>query len=181
MNRKIRKSGLSIRLTGIFLMAVTLVQYSITPSLLAQTVEDQVFSNEEKDPFENTPRRVVNEPSRVSAPEDMMSDKKAQDAGIGKIPYKDPRLACLLSLILPGGGEFYLRKDVKGIAFCLSTTTVYLLSFYYLYLGLTSGTQSNLWTGVVGSVLGGILHVVGMVESYNDAVIINEARYYFSE
>lgn len=165
-----------------FMITITLAQYIATPSLLAETVEEKLFPRQNtEDAFERqVPQRRERAPvsPRVVDP---MAGKQTKDIGMGKIPYKDPRLSCLLSLIIPGGGEFYLRRDVKGVMFCISTTTVYLLSFYYLYLGFTSGTKSNLWTGVVGTVLGGILHVVGMVESYNDAVEINEARYYFSE
>ena len=102
-----------------------------------------------------------------------------------RVPYKDPRLSCLLSFIIPGGGgQFYLRNDLKGIIFCLSSLSLYSVSFYYLYQGIlvsSSNSRSQIIIGSIGIVGSLIIHIVGMVESYNDAVELNEANYYFSE
>ncbi len=171
-----------LRFISAFMVGTILLQYFITPAAIAVTVEQQIFSGEEKDPFQKT-----SNPSAVrsTAPDtNALEGKSATIAGMQQVPYKDPRLACLLSLMLPGSGEIYLRKDLKGITFCLATTTTYLLSFYYLYLGFlgpAADQRKNLIIGSVGFIAGVIIHIVSMVESYNDAVLINEARYFFSE
>lgn len=97
---------------------------------------------------------------------------------------KDPRLACMLSLIVPGGGHIYLREDLKGIAFCLVTGTGYAASGYYLYLSLFGeGSSTELKSKMIISgllfLVAAIVHVVGVVEAYNDAVQINEKRFYY--
>lgn len=171
-----------IRFVSAFLAGTILLQYFITPAALAVSVEQQVFSGEEKDPFQK-----ASNPSAArsnSSDTNVLDGKSATVAGMQQVPYKDPRLACLLSLMLPGSGEVYLRKDLKGITFCLATATTYLLSFYYLYLGFlgpAADQRKNMIIGSVGFIAGVIIHIVSMVESYNDAVQINEARYFFSE
>lgn len=97
---------------------------------------------------------------------------------------KDPRLACLLSLVVPGGGHVYLKEDLKGIFFCLATAGFYSAAAYYTYLawsGDSSGTEEKskyIISGVLFFV-GVIFHVVGIVEAYNDAIEINETKYYY--
>lgn len=181
MKQKIQnKKGVS-SITYI-LLATFIFQTFLSPSLFAVTVEEQVFSKEEKDPFQKgmTPEKSVKNAPRPT-PGDEMAGKTTVTTS-ERVPYKDPRLACLLSLILPGSGEVYLRKDVKGISFCLATTTAYLLSFYFLYQALLgANARQNYITGGLSFLAATVLHIVGMVESYNDAVQINEARYYFSE
>jgi hypothetical protein len=95
-------------------------------------------------------------------------------------PYKDPRLACLLSFIIPGGGgQFYLRNDVKAVVFCLGVSIGYLASAYFLFTGFLPSTGgSNFVIGAITGLVGLVIHIVSMVESYNNAVEINEARFY---
>lgn len=181
MKQKMRHES-GITSVAYLLLAVFTVQTLVSPSLFAVTVEEQVFSKEEKDPFQKgmTPEKSVKNAPRPTAADEMAG--KTTVTTNEKVPYKDPRLACLLSLILPGSGEVYLRKDVKGISFCLATSTAYLLSFYFLYQALLgTNARQNYITGGLSFLAATVLHVVGMVESYNDAVQINEARYYFSE
>lgn len=108
--------------------------------------------------------------------------KATQEVQQSRTPYKDPRLACLLSFMIPGSGEFYLRNDVKAIMFCLGVSAGYLLSLYYFYQGLPApigtGESGKLIIGSIISLVSLVVHVIGMVESYNDAVKINEARFY---
>lgn len=99
---------------------------------------------------------------------------------------KDPRLACMLSLIVPGGGHIYLREDLKGISFCLFTGLGYASSGYYLYLALYGDlSQTEMKSKLIISgllfVVSAIIHVVGIVEAYNDALEINEKRFYYGE
>ena len=101
---------------------------------------------------------------------------------VSSTQYKDPRLSCLLSTILPGGGHIYLRKDLKGTMFCISTASAYAIGGYYLYQGYSPSasetTQKNgLVYGAIATIIGAILHAVGIVEAYNDAIEINESYY----
>ena len=97
-----------------------------------------------------------------------------------KIPYKDPRLACLMSFIIPGGGgHFYLRNDIKGVTFCVGLTLGYAAALFYMYSGTLGGKgKSSLIIGGLVGLISIVIHVVSMVEAYNDAVKINEARFY---
>ncbi|MCX8124050.1 MAG: hypothetical protein N3F66_07780 [Spirochaetes bacterium] len=97
---------------------------------------------------------------------------------------RDPRLACLLSLIVPGGGHVYLRNDLKAAGFCLLTATAYSVSAYYLYVALmktdsSTERKSRLILSGLLFVVGALIHVVGIVEAYNDAIEINEKQFYF--
>lgn len=168
-------------------MVVTiLVQFVLSPAAIARSVEDEVFSDstEAEESFtEETQPGLSDNNVQVRDTQDDLNRRTTVVPG-QRIPYKDPRLACILSVVIPGGGEFYLRNDMKGITFCLTTTTAYLLSFYFLYQALGGGggeARSNLIAGSIGFIAATILHIVGMVESYNDAVQINEARYYYAE
>ena len=96
----------------------------------------------------------------------------------------DPRLACLLSLIIPGGGHIYLRKDLTGIGIFMSTLVGYSFAGYYLYVGLdddASDTEKKSKLVISGLLftVAIIVHIVGIVEAYNDAIEINEERFYF--
>jgi len=172
------KSNKILKFISAFIVFTMFFQYGISTQLMAITVEEQVFDKDNSDPFKNETQ--ISSHKKEYKDFDSLKNKKAIEM-YNKIPYKDPRLACLLSFIVPGTGEFYLRKDIKGIAFCLSTAALYALSFYYLYLNFkTSDGKSNLIIGSIGAVAAIVMHVITIVESYNDAVEINEARYYFS-
>ena len=161
---------------GVFILSF-LMQTAVAPSLFSVTLEDRLRSNETR-----TESPTSSSNRQDSYPTDSLAGKSAVVIK-DKVVYKDPRLSCILSFIVPGMGEYYLRNDIKGTIFFLTTTTVYLLSFYYLYQGLIggSGAKDKLIIGGIGSVAALVLHIVGMVESYNDAVEINEARFYMSE
>jgi len=162
-----------IRTIAFLTALVVTVDFHLAPALRAAdelTVEEAAGKRDRK-----TPPKYVDEFSG-KAPE-------RRDTGPG-YQVKDPRLACMLSLIVPGGGEIYLRNDLKGIGFCLITGGFYGASAYYLYLGLFGGgsgteARSDLIVSALLFVVGAIVHVVGVVESYNDAVDINEKKFYY--
>jgi hypothetical protein len=100
------------------------------------------------------------------------------------IPEKDPRLACLLSLVVPGGGQIYLKKDLKGIAFFSLTVAGYSAAAFYLYKAINqdySGSEKKSKVVISGLffLVGIIFHTVGIVEAYNDAIEINEKSFYY--
>lgn len=163
---------MGIKTTALFYLSFLAVELFNPFFLVAVTVEQQVFSTEEKDPF-------ARQATKTQTPSEIEGKTPVQP-NLSLTPYKDPRLACLLSLILPGSGEIYLRKDLKGVSFCLSTAAAYTVASYYFYT-FTLGQRQGLLIGSVAMLVGSIIHIISMVESYNDAIQINEARYYFAE
>jgi hypothetical protein len=95
---------------------------------------------------------------------------------------KDPRLACLLSLVIPGGGHIYLRRDLKGIGFCLAAGTGYTVTGYYLYRSFVQDKGADFRSKVIVSGLlffiSALIHVVGIVEAYSDAEEMNKRSFY---
>lgn len=164
-----------IQNTSLGFLLIFLAQIFVTPSLFSVSLEERLRNENAGSGY-----------TRSEEPQEPAADPLAGKSAVvikDKVVYKDPRLSCILSFIVPGMGEYYLRNDIKGTIFFLTTTTVYLLSFYYLYLGFISGPsgKDKLIIGGIGSVAAMVLHIVGIVESYNDAVEINEARFYMSE
>ena len=71
----------------------------IVPSAYAVTLEEQA-------------RRRAKQRERAPVVEDEFNRKTPARREYSTMPQeRDPRLACLLSLILPGGGHIYLRND----------------------------------------------------------------------
>jgi len=150
-------------------LGIFITSFYLVPSLHAVTVEEAAGKRER------------------TAPQyyDELGTKTQERRDAKAVPQeKDPRLACMLSLIIPGGGHIYLKEDLKGISFCLLSVVGYSASGYYLYAGLlgdASGTERKSMLIVSGLlfVIAAIVHVVGMVEAYNDAIEINEKRFYY--
>ncbi len=149
------------------IVVMTLTINFIGYPLMAQTIESDAGKKYKDVPFQ-----------------DEFSKKAQERREESPTMQKDPRLACLLSLIVPGGGHVYLRNDLKAAGFCLLTATAYSVSAYYLYVALIktdSSTQrkSRLILSGLLFVVGALIHVVGIVEAYNDAIEINEKQFYF--
>lgn len=97
---------------------------------------------------------------------------------------KDPRLACLLSIIIPGGGHVYLRKDVKAVSFFALTSVLYASTGFFFYRALFAGAsgaemKSRLMIAGLMFAISAAIHAIGVVEAYNDAVDINEKKFYY--
>jgi hypothetical protein len=159
-----------IKTVSIAVIAFLGFNFVVVPSLQALTVEEAAGKKEKNQ----------------ATYYDELSSKAQERRDEGGYKEKDPRLACMLSLIVPGGGQIYLREDLKGITFCLLTGTSYAAAGYYLYLALfgdNSGTErkSKLIISGLLFVVGAIIHIVGVVEAYNNANDINEKRFYYGE
>lgn len=170
---KNKKKIICIRNNKIFSMMIIIIfsmHVYILPSLSAVTVEEQAG------------KKIK---STTEAGEDEFERKTPARRGYsGGAEEKDPRLACLLSLIIPGGGQIYLKKDLKGIAVFSITAIGYSAAGYYLYKAVTGDAtgaekKSKIVLSGLFFLLGIIFHVIGVVEAYNDAIEINEKKYYF--
>jgi len=148
------------------LLVITLSINFIGYPLMAQTIESDAGKKYKDVPY------------------DEFSQKAKERREESPNMQRDPRLACLLSLIIPGGGHVYLRNDLKAAGFCLLTATAYSVSAYYLYVALiktdsSTEKKSRLILSGLLFVVGALIHVVGIVEAYNDAIEINEKQFYF--
>lgn len=176
MNRKISKPDLSIKNNrllkkmSLFIILIFTMNFYILPSAYSVSVEEQALRK-------GAEKQV--------SPEDEFDRKTPARRDISRSAQeKDPRLACLLSLIIPGGGEIYLKNDIKGIIFFALPVIGYSFAGYYLYSAFVddvSGTEKKSRYLVSGLLLlvSVIMHIVGIVEAYNDAVEINEKNLYY--
>lgn len=105
--------------------------------------------------------------------------EKTADGDTKKTKEINPRLVCLLSVVMPGGGHFYLGNDTKGIAFCLAAGFGYTASGFFLIKTMLAETGSVqfrnylLLTGFLFFITL-IVHFVGIIEAYSDAEEINK-------
>jgi hypothetical protein len=164
------KPRMILKTISLSVLVVFSMNFYVLPSVFAVTVEEQAGKNV---------KESVN-----SGDDEFVRKTPARRAGSAGAEEKDPRLACLLSLVIPGGGLIYLKKDLKGVAFFSLTVAGYSAAGYYLYKGLMgdlSGAEKKSKIVISGLffLLGIIFHVVGIVEAYNDAIEINEKSYYY--
>jgi len=121
-------------------------------------------------------------------------NKKPEEKKPGKIPEKkeipenktekkevNPRLVCLLSVIMPGGGHFYLNNDVKGIGFCLAAGIGYTATGYFMVKTMLADVGSIAFKNYL--MLTGflffitiVIHFVGIIEAYSDADEMNKEK-----
>ena len=176
MNRITIKSALSVnnnrflKKMSLLIILIFTMNFYILPSAYSVTIEEQALRKSSE---------------KQTAPEDEFDRKTPSRRDANRATQeKDPRLACLLSLIIPGGGEIYLKNDIKGIIFFALPLVGYSFAGYYLYQALTddvSGTEKKSRYLISGLLLliSVILHIVGIVEAYNDAIEINEKNFYY--
>jgi hypothetical protein len=167
---KRNKTNIILKIISLSILIIFSMHIYILPSVYAVTVEEQAGKRTKDSVSSNDDEFVKKTPARRTS--------------TGGVEEKDPRLACLLSLIIPGGGQIYLKKDLKGAAFFSLSVVGYSAAGYYLYKGITgdaSGAEKKSKIVISGLffLLGIIFHVVGIVEAYNDAIEINEKSYYY--
>jgi hypothetical protein len=172
LNRRIENCR-HVRLWAILVLIIFSLNVYIIPCVSALTVDEAA---KKKSPGETT-----DDDFTKKVPSDRSASGTAHSGGAAG---KDPRLACLLSLILPGGGQIYLKQDMKGIAFFSLTVIGYSASSYFLYRAIngdidSSEKKSKLIISGLFFLVGAVFHVVGVVEAYNDAIEINEKNFYY--
>lgn len=148
--------------------AVIVIALLLSPlSLNAITIEDAVDSRAKAGSEKKSPAQDITESSRDEVELDL------------KHEYKDPRLACLLSVMMPGAGHIYLRQDLKGGGFCLLTGVSYSLAGYYIFNAMSgSGAEGDLASRFtipgIFIFLSAAVHVVAIVEAHADAEEFNK-------
>ncbi len=91
----------------------------------------------------------------------------------------NPRLVCLLSVIVPGGGHFYLNRDAKGVGFCIAAGAGYTAAGYFMVKTTLAETGSVEYKNYLLLTcfllfISIIIHFVGIIEAYTDAEEINK-------
>lgn len=162
-------TGMPLRVLAACIAMLFAANFLLLPALHSLTVEEQAGKKADQAP--------------AYADEFSQKVPERRDAKV-RHQERDPRLACLLSLMLPGGGQIYLREDLKGAGFCLLTGAAYGASGYYLYQAFQgdyegSEMKSKLVISGLFFVVGAIIHVVGIVEAYNNALEINQRSFYY--
>ncbi|HOP28314.1 MAG TPA: hypothetical protein P5120_03290 [Spirochaetota bacterium] len=96
-----------------------------------------------------------------------------------------PRLVCLLSIMLPGGGHFYMNNDAKGMSFCLAAGAGYTLTGFFMVKTMLADRGTVAYKNYL--LLSGfiffitlIIHFVGIIEAYSDADEINKKNLFES-
>jgi hypothetical protein len=93
----------------------------------------------------------------------------------------NPRLVCLLSVIMPGGGHFYLNNDIKGIGFCIAAGIGYTATGFFMVKTMLAESGSEaykkyiLLTGFIFFITI-VVHFVGIIEAYSDADQMNKEK-----
>ncbi|MFA5518312.1 MAG: hypothetical protein WDA74_03575 [Spirochaetota bacterium] len=118
----------------------------------------------------STKENISNEERVVKPDADAPVNPQAED----DTDIKNPRLVCLLSVIMPGGGHFYINQDAKGLSFCIAAGIGYTATGYFLIKASLADRGSReyknylLMTGFL-FFMTLIVHFVGIVEAYSDA------------
>lgn len=121
--------------------------------------------------------------------DDITKDKKGEEKRDKKRELKkevNPRLVCLLSVIMPGGGHFYMNNDAKGMSFCLAAGAGYTLTGFFMIKTMLADRGSVAYKNYI--LLTGflffitlVIHFVGIIEAYSDADEINKKNLFESE
>ena len=167
MKKTITVATILIFLTSIYL----------TPTVSAITLgeikpeKDEELSTQKSDVPEVLNKKTPEEKKSEIIPEKQLEEKEEIN----------PRLVCLLSVIMPGGGHFYLNHDAKGIGFCLAAGVGYTATGYFMVKTMLADTGSVafknylLLTGFL-FFLTIIIHFVGIIEAYSDADEISKEK-----
>jgi hypothetical protein len=172
------RKTISIATIVIFMMSIYLV-----PSISAITLGEIKPDKKESESVKKTD-------DAESLKKKMPEEKKAEQPPVKKAePEKNnerkdevnPRLVCLLSVIMPGGGHFYLNNDVKGLGFCLAAGIGYTATGFFMVKTMLSDTGSVAYKNYL--LLTGFLffitivvHFVGIIEAYSDADAMNKEK-----
>ena len=164
------------RITVCAVLALFIMNFHLVPALYPLTVEEEAGKKKTET------RRIQKDDDGISDDVEVLGKTMERSQPQARGDRKDPRLACLLSLIVPGGGHIYLRKDLKGIGFCVATGAGYTVTGYYLYRSFVQKIGPDFQSKVIVSALlffiSAIVHVVGIVEAYADAEEMNKRSSY---
>ncbi len=172
------KKSISLLTALIFFFSIYLV-----PSVTAITLGEIKPDKEDIKPVKKTDEGKA--PEKKEPVKEKKPEKNEQKIESEKNEQVNPRLVCLLSVIMPGGGHFYLNKDLKGVGFCLAAGIGYTATGYFLFkttmadIGSVAFKNYVLLTGFLFFITF-IVHFVGIIEAYSDAEEINKKNLFGS-
>jgi len=157
----------SRRIVSLFTVLIFFAGIYLVPSLSAITLG------------EIKPDKVPRPAVEHKKPDDEKAVLKTDSPSAPVQDEINPRLVCLLSVVMPGGGHFYLNQDAKGLSFCIAAGIGYTATGYFLikttFSDLGSREHKNylLMTGFL-FFMTLIIHFVAIVEAYSDADELNK-------
>jgi len=172
------KKTISIATIFVFLASFYFIP-SVSAITLGEIKPDKpaIESGKKNSDTEDSNKKTSEEKKPEKIPEKQEeADKKSDDN-----EEINPRLVCLLSVIMPGGGHFYMNNDVKGIGFCLAAGIGYTVTGYFMVKTMLADTGSTayknylLLTGFLFFITI-VIHFVGIIEAYSDAEEMNKER-----
>jgi TM2 domain-containing membrane protein YozV len=174
-----------MRILSLVILFLFVNNIMVSSKLYSLTVEEEAGFNKKR--IYNESKIEYKRPKnikKVKVNEQIYGKKIFNRVYVTKNDKKDPRLACLLSVIIPGSGHIYLRRDLKGIGFCVATGSGYIATGVYAYKKfLGSGKDDSFKSKVIVTSLmffvSTVLHVVGIVEAYADTEEINKKNEYY--
>jgi hypothetical protein len=161
---------------SLFTAALFFLSFYLTPTLSAITLGELEVEKAKDEQIEKT------EKSETTSNPDTITPGASPVVTKGEM---NPRLVCLLSVIMPGGGHFYLNQDAKGLSFCIAAGIGYTATGYFLIKASFSDTGSTEYKNYL--LMAGflffmtlIIHFVGVIEAYSDADEINKRKLFGS-
>lgn len=167
------KSVISVLTATFFFISIYL-----SPSVSAITLGEIESGKRDGSSVEN----LIQEEKLIKPDKDLTAKPQSED----KRDEKNPRLVCLLSVIMPGGGHFFLNQDAKGLSFCIAAGIGYTATGYFLIKASLADTGTRkyknylLMTGFL-FFMTLIVHFVGIVEAYSDADKLNRKNLFGSD
>jgi len=162
---------------SIITIFIFLANIYFIPSLSAITLGE---IKPDKQESESVKAKSDSEAQNKKIPAEKKETKPKDD--IEKKPDEvNPRLVCLLSVVMPGGGHFYLNNDIKGTGFCLAAGIGYTATGFFMVKTMLAERGSVAYKNYI--LLTGflffitiVIHFVGIIEAYSDADQINRER-----
>lgn len=87
--------------------------------------------------------------------------------------YKSPKKAVLLSTFIPGGGQFYNKKTLKGSIISLIDISNFSLFLYNTYKYNTTKQENYYWSSISYFITFLGIKMFSIVDAYIDSKIIN--------
>lgn len=159
------KSVISVLTATLFFISIYLAP-SVSAITLGEIESDKISESENKN--------ISKEENLLTPDKDIYVTPQSEEIS----DEKNPRLVCLLSVIMPGGGHFYINQDAKGLSFCIAAGIGYTATGYFLIKASLANKGSReyknylLMTGFL-FFMTLIVHFVGIVEAYSDADELN--------
>ncbi len=90
--------------------------------------------------------------------------------------YKSPKKAVLLSTFIPGGGQFYNEKILKGSIISSIDISCFSLFLYNTYKYNTTRQENYYWSSIGYFITFFAIKMFSIVDAYIDSKIINAKR-----